>query len=189
MVQTVSLFVLNPLQLHWVLRAFNFLPADLTRLETFRLQGAGLIGEERPGLLADLCRNLTYLLLHGEKLSSSEPISSPSLKFLSIICPQTHKLPGAYPYPCSCAFAGHLCEIHLQQGLWFLTSLPARAVGSCPELLTLIHSARDVAAADLLRLPKLTTLRDTICAPAHISQTFVMGLQPLSCLQHIQLSQ
>lgn len=71
--------------------------AALTKLEAFRIRGAGLIAEEQPGLLSELCQHLTYLLLHGEKVSLREPISSPSLQFLSIICPLTHRLPGACP--------------------------------------------------------------------------------------------
>ena len=65
---------------------------------------------------------------------------------------------------------------------------PAHAVGYCPELHTLCHSSRDVKAEELLQLPKLTTLRDNIRFAADITCSFVVGLQPLSCLQHIHLS-
>ncbi len=67
--------------------------------------------------------------------------------------------------------------------------MPAHAVGYCPDLRTLYHSARDVTAEDLLQLPKLTTLRDNLFGPNNLSSSFVMGLQPLSRLQHIHLSQ
>lgn len=169
------------------------LPAALQRLKAFELRGAGNVTEEQPGVLSEICQHLTRLRLHGESLDCV-PVSSTTLQSLSIICSQTHTLPGSeHPWCMSLSkvsSAHQICTCvcgEILTDVWQALSVPA--AGYCPQLRTLVHSARDVTAAQLLGLPKLTTLRDFICSPTDISPTFVTGLRPLRHLQHIQLSQ
>ena len=62
-------------------------------------------------------------------------------------------------------------------------------MGDCPQLEVLLHSARGATAPHLRQYMQLQSLSDLLCAALPTCSSLVMGLTPLTRLQHLHLSQ
>lgn len=156
--------------------------AGLRRLQTLEVGGLLTLGEERPGLLNEMLEGISSLHLRGQLLLCSD-ITSPSLRCLTLLFPMAG-LQGAGP-AAQRAFAVHGSQAQQAQG----AAVWVHAVGACPQLEVLQHSANCVTAAHLRQYTRLLSLSDLLCAALPTPSSFVTALTPLTRLQHLRLTQ
>lgn len=155
--------------------------AGLRNLQDLNICGAVAFAEEKPGILNRMLEGIISLHLTGLDMCYSD-IESTSLRYLTALL-HTSRLPGADSFS-----RQPLSSTQVQPSE--MTTLRLHAVGNCPQLQALEHSAYEATAAHLCRYTQVQSLSELLDQQRPDSCFFsVAELTPLTYLQHLRLTQ